>query len=193
MRLKHCDWSVRKTYRSSSASSFSNTSCASSTSNWIVRRTEPDIGTYCILRSKRASNTIINTAPNAVAAVNTTITGLLTPNAPRTPIRVGAFPYATFPPTADFIYDEPVRWQNKEYIREGSELLVNGTLDAVQQIVADPQNDGTNGGAGDAPVNIIVLDPFALGDPKHRISCWHCFTWSRRRRGRSTSKDGRPK
>ena len=108
---------------------------------------------------------IINTAPNAVAAVNTTITGLLTPNAPRTPIRVGAFPYATFPPTADFIYDEPVRWQNKEYIREGSELLVNGTLDAVQQIVADPQNDGTNGGAGDAPVNIIVLDPFALGDP----------------------------
>jgi hypothetical protein len=97
--------------------------------------------------------TSFSSAPNAVAVVTTTITGLA-PNAPRTPIRVGVLPDATFPPTADFVYDEPVRWQNKEYIREGSELLVNGTFDAQAPVAVGSRFEATVQWTSNSTANI---------------------------------------
>lgn len=70
---------------------------------------------------------VVSTDPNAPSTINTTIIGAA-PNAPRTPIRVGTLPMHTATPSAGFTYDEPVRWQNKEYIRFGPELLKNGSF-----------------------------------------------------------------
>jgi len=60
------------------------------------------------------------------------------------------------PPTGDLVISD-VQWKNISEIT-GS-----------PQYVADPENDGTNGGVGTAsqmfPVKIIVLEAFALGDP----------------------------
>ena len=60
------------------------------------------------------------------------------------------------PPTGDLVITD-VQWKN---ITE---------ISGIPQYVADPENDGTNGGVGTAsqmfPVKIIVLEAFALGDP----------------------------
>lgn len=73
------------------------------------------------------------------------------------------------PPTGNFTID-PVSWTNLTEINLSGEKLVNVDFSNVSsQYVADPDNDGTNGGTEGAsqmsPVDIIVLQPFSLRDP----------------------------